>query len=61
MSIAAILGAISAISTIVGGVVYMWKQGVWIFAKSTDQKEQAVATKVEDEQHSVEAGGRPQW
>ena len=41
------------------GIVYMWKQSLWLFSKSPIQQEQDIATKVSTAIQSAEQGGRP--
>jgi len=60
MSIAAILGAITALGTIVGGLTYMFKQGMWIFSKSVDTKQQEANQKIQTAEQKAEQTGIPQ-
>jgi hypothetical protein len=55
------LAAIAAIGTIIGGIVYLVKTGVWAFSKTTAEKEQNIDKDVSDEKKSVDSGERPKW
>jgi hypothetical protein len=62
MSIAAIIGAITALGAIAGVVKYWSQITVWLFSKSSAQKEQDIDKKVNDSENKVESGdGRPKW
>lgn len=54
--IAAIVGGIGAI---VGGVVYLWKSGLWLFAKTPAQEDAAIDAQVAADQAKAEETGRP--
>lgn len=60
MSLTAILGAITALSTIVGGIVYVFKYSAWALTKTAEQKKEDIDKKVSDEKIKVEQTGRPQ-
>ena len=62
MSLAAILGSITALGAIAGVVKYWSQITVWIFSKSSAQKDQDIDQQVKDDQNKVESGdGRPKW
>lgn len=58
---ATVLAAIAALGTIVGGLVYLMKAGIWIFKKTPAEKEQEIDKEVNDEKKEVDSGGRPKW
>lgn len=59
MSIGAILAAIAAIGTIVGGIVYLVKTGVWAFTKTPEQKDATIDQQERDNLTKAEQDGRP--
>lgn len=61
MTIGAILGAIAALGTIVGGLVYMAKLGVWIFKKAPSERSNSIDEQIQKEKEEARKGGRPKW
>lgn len=59
MSLTAILGIITGVGGIIGGIVYMFKAGIWIFAKTPEEQKQEIDAKVNAAISSAEQGGRP--
>lgn len=59
MSLTAIIAAITGVSAIVGGIVYLFKLGIFAFSKSPEQQKQDVDNKVNAAIGSAEQGGRP--
>lgn len=59
MSVAAIIGAISAVAAAIGGVVYLVKALMYLFTKSPEAKKEAVDQTNNDLQRQIEKDGRP--
>lgn len=60
MSVAAILGAITALGTIVGGLVYVFKYSAWAFTKTPQEKEEKILKEEQEKEDAVKSSGRPQ-
>lgn len=59
MTVAGILGAIAALGTIVGGIVYLVKTGVWAFKKPLETKLEEADADSRKEEEYFEKNGRP--
>lgn len=60
MSLAAIIGAITALGGIAGAFIYVFKYSTWAFSKSLDAKKQDIGAAISNEQKKEEETGRPQ-
>jgi len=58
--VTAILAGIAGLATIVGGLAYMMKAGIWIFRKTEEQKTEAILTQEQTLGQKIEDSGRPQ-
>jgi hypothetical protein len=59
VTIAGVIGAITALGAVVGGLVYLFKAGLWIFSKSPEKAKEQVDQADSDLQHQIEQDGRP--
>lgn len=59
VSIAAIIGAISSIATIVGGFTYFFKYSSWALTRTQAQKDADIDKANQDAKHEAEDTGRP--
>jgi len=60
MTIAAILGAITALGTIVGGIVYLVKYSTWALHKTPDQTNQDIDKQEQANKQKAQQTGRPE-
>ena len=55
----AILAAITALGTVVGGLVYVFKFSAWAVVKTPEQKAEAIDVQVAADTATIESTGRP--
>lgn len=56
----AILAGIAALGTIIGGIVYLVKTGVWVFKKTPEESSQEIADAVSKREQAAKDTGVPQ-
>jgi hypothetical protein len=60
MTFAGISALVAGIATIVGGIVYFFKVGIWLGKPTPDQTDAQITTTEEENEQKAEETGRPQ-
>lgn len=59
MTIAGVIAALGSISTIIGGIVYIFQYSTWSLKKTDAQKAEDLSQKIKQEQEEAKETGRP--